>query len=286
MKLFASIAVIGNKVKDDKVSAFAAEASLFIIMSIVPIILLLMTLIKYTPLTETALINFIREFAPAAFVSGLTSIINEMYSNVSGALIAVTIVSILWAAGKGFVSLIDGLNAVFNIKEHRNWIVLRLYSILYTIVFIVIIAICLTIYILGNQISGLITSRFPAAANVFNVLINFRWVITIVMFTIFFTFLYVAIPNRHTRIKRQLPGALFSSIGWAGFSFFFSLYVNYSKNLSMMYGSLATIVCAMLWLYVCMYIFLIGAEINLYFEQWTSGSAVEQATDITHHKRP
>ena len=33
-----------------------------------------------------------------------------------------------------------------------------------------------------------------------------------------------------------------------------------------MYGSLTTIVLVMLWLYFCMYIILLGAEINSYFE--------------------
>ena len=45
MKLFASIAVIANKVKEDYVSAFAAQAALFVIMSFVPFLILLLTLI-------------------------------------------------------------------------------------------------------------------------------------------------------------------------------------------------------------------------------------------------
>ena len=87
---------------------------------------------------------------------------------------------------------------------------------------------------------------------------------------------------REIKIKRQFPGALFSAVGWTGFSFFFSLYFKYSSRLSEIYGSLTTIVCVMLWLYVCMYIFLMGAEINLYVEQWNAGSSIKEATDITH----
>ena len=67
MKLFASIAVIANKVKEDYVSAFAAQAALFVIMSFVPFLILLLTLIKYTPLTEEVLLQFVTNFAPDAF---------------------------------------------------------------------------------------------------------------------------------------------------------------------------------------------------------------------------
>jgi membrane protein len=71
-------------------------------------------------------------------------------------------------------------------------------------------------------------------------------------------------------------------VGWMGFSFVFSLYIKYSSKLSLIYGSLTTLVCVILWLYVCMYIFLVGAEVNLYYEQWNAGSSIEKATDITH----
>ena len=267
MKLFASIAVIANKVKEDYVSAFAAQAALFVIMSFVPFLILLLTLIKYTPLTEEVLLQFVTNFAPDAFRQSFSSIISQLYTGSDTPLFLISLASILWTAGKGCNALIEGLNSVFDIKERRNGFVLRLYSILYTIIFVVIIVVCLLIYILGNEILSFITKHVPFVA------------------TVFFTFLYVAIPSRHTKIRRQLPGALFSAIGWTGFSYFFSLYVNYSHNIAVLYGSLAMVVCAMLWLYVCMFIFLLGAEINLYIEQWTMGRSVDKATDITHSRK-
>ena len=285
MKLFASIAVIANKVKEDYVSAFAAQAALFVIMSFVPFLILLLTLIKYTPLTEEVLLQFVTNFAPDAFEQSLSSIISQLYTGSDTPLFLISLASILWTAGKGCNALIEGLNSVFDIKERRNGFVLRLYSILYTIIFVVIIVVCLLIYILGNEILSFITNHVPFVTNIIEALLNIRVLLSVGLFTVFFTFLYVAIPSRHTKIRRQLPGALFSAIGWTGFSYFFSLYVNYSHNIAVLYGSLAMVVCAMLWLYVCMFIFPLGAEINLYIEQWTMGRSVDKATDITHSRK-
>ena len=285
MKLFASIAVIANKVKEDYVSAFAAQAALFVIMSFVPFLILLLTLIKYTPLTEEVLLQFVTNFAPDAFRQSLSSIISQLYTGSDTPLFLISLASILWTAGKGCNALIEGLNSVFDIKERRNGFVLRLYSILYTIIFVVIIVVCLLIYILGNEILSFITNHVPFVTNIIEALLNIRVLLSVGLFTVFFTFLYVAIPSRHTKIRRQLPGAIFSAVGWTGFSYFFSLYVNYSHNIAVLYGSLAMVVCAMLWLYVCMFIFLLGAEINLYIEQWTMGRSVDKATDITHSRK-
>ena len=285
VKFFASIAVIGNKVKNDYVSAFAAQAALFVIMSFVPFLILLLALIKYTPLTQEALIQFVSNLAPDAFEASLESIISQIYTGSDMPVFLISIISILWTAGKGCNALIEGLNSVFEIKERRNGFVLRLYSILYTVIFVVIIVVCLIIYILGNQILSFISNHIPFVTNIIEALLNLRVLISVGLFTVFFTFLYVAIPSRHTKIRRQLPGALFSAVGWTGFSYFFSLYVNYSHNLTVLYGSLAMVICAMLWLYVCMFIFLLGAEINLYIEQWTMGRSVDKAVDITHSRK-
>ncbi|MCD7765655.1 MAG: YihY/virulence factor BrkB family protein [Lachnospiraceae bacterium] len=76
--------------------------------------------------------------------------------------------------------------------------------------------------------------------------------------------MYSYLPGRRMRFSSQLPGAIFASISWSIFSFIFSMYLDYSTNMSVIYGSLTTLVVVMLWLYVCMYLWFIGAEINHY----------------------
>lgn len=282
MKLFASIAVIGNKIKHDKINAFAAESALFLIMSAIPCLILLMLIVKYTPLTEDIILNVANNVLPKAFEASAKKTIHNVYTSTNTTVIFFVILSIIWAAGRGFVSLIDGLNAVFDIKEQRNWIKIRLYAILYTIIFLIIIVVCIVIYVLGYRIHDIVSVKAPFIGGIIDKILQFRSLIVVFVLTLLFTFLYVAIPNRHTKIKRQIPGALFSAVGWTGFSFFFSLYVKYSARISIIYGSLTTIVLVMLWLYTCMYMFLMGAEVNLYVEQWKSGDSVDKATDITH----
>lgn len=188
MKLFASIAVIANKVKEDYVSAFAAQAALFVIMSFVPFLILLLTLIKYTPLTEEVLLQFVTNFAPDAFEQSLSSIISQLYTGSDTPLFLISLASILWTAGKGCNALIEGLNSVFDIKERRNGFVLRLYSILYTIIFVVIIVVCLLIYILGNEILSFITKHVPFVANIIEALLNIRVLLSVGLFTVFSLF--------------------------------------------------------------------------------------------------
>ena len=75
--------------------------------------------------------------------------------------------------------------------------------------------------------------------------------------------LYKFLPNQIVQLKVQLMGAAFSAVGWMIVSWIFSVYLNIFKGFSSMYGSLTTIVLIMLWLYFCMYILLLGGEVNV-----------------------
>ena len=83
---------------------------------------------------------------------------------------------------------------------------------------------------------------------------------------VLFLVLYKCIPNRKASFKSQCPGALISSLAWSIFSLAFSMYLDIALAASNMYGSLTMIVFIMIWMYFCMWILLIGAEINAYFE--------------------
>ena len=79
---------------------------------------------------------------------------------------------------------------------------------------------------------------------------------------LFFLYLYMVIPNHRSRIFFELPGAVLTSMGWIGFSYLYSFYIDHMANFSNTYGSLTAVVLLMLWLYACMYMLLIGGEIN------------------------
>ena len=93
-----------------------------------------------------------------------------------------------------------------------------------------------------------------------------RTLITTGVLMLLFLVLYKCIPNRKASWRSQCPGAMISSLAWSVFSLVFSVYLDISLATTNMYGSLTMIVFIMIWMYFCMWILLIGAEINAYFE--------------------
>ena len=79
-----------------------------------------------------------------------------------------------------------------------------------------------------------------------------------------FAVLYYVPPKPEDGVYPPAAGCVFTSVAWAVFSYVFSIYLEYASNMSVLYGSLTTLVVVMLWLYFCMYLLFIGAEINQY----------------------
>jgi membrane protein len=74
--------------------------------------------------------------------------------------------------------------------------------------------------------------------------------------------MYKSLPSRKIKFIDQIPGAVITSAGWVSFSILFSFFVDNFSNYANIYGSLTAIIVLMLWMYICMYIMFIGAELN------------------------
>lgn len=251
--------------QDDHVGAYAAQSAYFIMLSFFPFIILLVTLIQYTSITPGAIYKAAQLIFPDSMDSFVLGLINEVYSK-SALTVSLSAIVAAWSAGKGFLALMRGMNTIYNVEERRNYILLRLRSALYTLVFVVAIILSLVVLVFGNSLHEAALRYVPFLAVITGLIIKLKGILAMAFLTVFFMILYRFVPNRRLRLIRQTPGAVFSAVCWYLFSIVFSLYVEYSPGISNMYGSLTTIVLVMLWLYACMYIILIGAEINSYFE--------------------
>lgn len=253
---------IVTEIGDDHVGAYAAQTAYFFVLCMIPIILLLLTLVRYTPVTKADVMTAVIQVFPTSVDSMMTSIVNQVYNQSMG-IIPITAVVALWSAGKGVLAMSSGLNCVYNCQETRNYMFLRVRATLYTVMFLLVIIFLLVLSVFGNSLNIFIAEHVPILRHVADWLIEARTVITPVVLMVFSLLIYKFLPNRKDKYIRQLPGAVFAAIGWMVVSWVFSVYVDIFQGFSSMYGSLTTIVLIMLWLYFCMYSILLGGEINV-----------------------
>ena len=251
--------------------AYAAQAACFFVLSMIPIFLLLLTMVQFTPVTMNDVLQAVLQVFPSTVTPLIRSIVIQVYTQ-SGGVIPLTIIVALWSAGKGVLSVTSGLNCIYANIETRNYIYLRLRASLYTVIFLLAIMLSLVVSVFGNSISAMLYEHLPFLSSVVDFIIRIRTFVTLIVLTVFWDLVYKFLPNRKNRAKttlrRQLPGALFTACGWLLISFVFSMYLDIFTGFTSMYGSLTTIILIMLWLYGCMYIILLGGEVNALLERY------------------
>lgn len=251
------------KMKRDRVRAHSAEAAFFTIMSFFPVVMLLLALIQFTPLEPEQVTVALENITPFEVTPMLTSLINGVFDS-SSALVPWTALAALWAGGKGMIGLSDGLNSVYQVEETPGYFVTRIRAAFHTIIMILALTLSMGILVLGYWIMDLMEALIPVLNHFSHALRLLPVGIAVVLLVLLFMVLYTFLPSRRQKIWKQLPGAVFTSVSWAVFSYAFSIYLEYAVNMSVIYGSLTTLVVVMLWLYFCMYLLFIGAEINNY----------------------
>ena len=254
---------IFENMREDHVSEFSAQCSYYTILSFIPFVILLITLIQYTNIDQQTLFDVIAKIVPSSMNEFVLGIVREVYSKSIGT-ISISIIFTLWSAGKGLFALMKGLHSVYNIngEKEKSVIYLRLMSIIETVIFIVLIMLGLVLLVFGNSLKSIIQDHFGILEN-FNTFLQTLTELGFIFATfIVFLLLYKFMPKHKVTFKSQLPGAIFGAIALNVISFVFSKYLYIFKGFSITYGSLTTLMLIMMWTYSCFYTLFLGAELN------------------------
>ena len=234
-----------RRANGDHVSAYAAQAAYFLIMSFIPFILFLTTLIRYTPLSYNVVRDAIIGFVPGNLQTFVLSIVVEVYKR-STAIVPLSALMALWASGKGMQAITNGLNTIYHVKETRNWLMTRIYSVFYMLLFVLAIIVTLLVLVLGNRIQVAAQRTIPILGRLLAKVIGARTLLVFAVLFAVFLVLYKVLPNRKATFKSQLPGAFMIAVAWMIFSYGFSVV----GMLSVAIGAVANLILDPLFIFV------------------------------------
>jgi len=252
-----------TKVKYDHVSSFAGHAALFLLMSLFPMAMFCISMFSYLPIDTVRFTQYLINIIPEGFTPLLNQILEEAYAESTTMMKSFTIIVMLFCASKGVYAVIIGMNAVYGIRETRSTPLLYALAVSYVVILFAAIGMMMVLIVLGNNIFNWLL-QFVPGLSVFSSLFRYgKYLCMLVVLIIFFLLIYMNVPNRRSKIRYEFFGALFSTIAWLVFSWAFSFYISNFGNYSVTYGSLATVVIFILWLYGTMNIIFVGAEMNV-----------------------
>lgn len=251
------------KMSRDNVRAHAAATSFFMILSFIPFLMLLLTAVQFTPLTQDLVLEVIETATPFEISETIRELVGSLFNN-SYALLSWTAVVLIWTSSKAIIGMTDGLNSVNQLEETRNFFVMRVWAVFYTAIMLIVMIISIGILVFGYRIQEYLRSIVPLIDRHAKGTLALQMILSLAVLTLMFELLYVFLPNKRKNFLSQFPGAVFTAVSWAAFSYVFSIYLEYAGSMTAVYGGLTTLIVVMLWLYFCMYLFFTGAELNQY----------------------
>ncbi|SHN28157.1 YihY/virulence factor BrkB family protein [Gracilibacillus kekensis] len=255
-----------DRITSDEVPGLAAQLSYFLLLSLFPFMIFLVTLVGYLPFNDIDVMNFVSTYAPDGIITLLNDNLTQIMNNRNGGLLSIGIIGTLWSASNGINALIRSFNKAYNIDEERSFVVTRGISIVLTIAMLLVILIAFLLPIFGRMIGVYLFSLFGLSAGFLDLWNALRWVISSVIFFIVLIMLYRLAPSKKVYFKHVYIGAIFATVFWQLTSLAFSYYVSSMGNYSATYGSLGGVIILMIWFYISGIIIITGGEINAEIE--------------------
>ena len=275
-KTASSVASVFEMIGKKKVAVFAAASDYFLFMSLVPVMMLLVSLIRYLPFDQADLLRIFAGTVPSSVYNVIRTIVESIYSSGSG-VITLSIFLTLFSASGAMRSIMKGLDAVYEVERRDNVLVFFGRAIVYMLILLAIIVLSLVAMVYGSVILAYLHSILPEndfVERLFSLTKYMRYLLVLAILTLCFILLYRWVPAGEHHVACQWPGALFSALAWAVFSWVFSLYVGISDKFGA-FGYIGTIMVAMMWMYYCLMFLLIGGCINAVIEKRRAARAAD-----------
>ena len=240
----------------------AANAGYFIVVSVFPALVRILSILRYTDLDAGDLLHFLEGVIPQALMGTAEKLIVSTYAQTSRTVVSVSAVGALWSASRGVYGVLAGLNAIYGVQEDRGYWYTRGISVAYTFALLLVLLLTLILNIFGEALLSALEESPAFLWQLLSNLVNLRFFLLLLLQTALFTAIFMVLPNRKNSFSDSFPGAVLASLGWLIFTELFSVYVVHFRGYANISVSVYAVALSMLWLYFCLLILFYGGALN------------------------
>ena len=248
---------------------WAAALTYYLVMSLFPALLVAVSLLglfgQQSLVTDA--VNYLQDAgAPASVVvsvrDALQGLIDSSGAKAGAALIIGIALGLNGASG-AFGAAGRALNVVYGVDEDRGFVRRKANDLGWTSVVILLAVVALVSVFLGGQVAKDLFGKIGLGETAGTVWIYARWLVALAAMMLTFAVIYGFAPDtRYRRFAWISPGAVLAVVIWIAASGAFFFYVSNFGNYGATYGTFATAIVLLLWLYLTAIAFLLGGELN------------------------
>lgn len=243
-----------------RVSRSAAELAYFLILSFFPVLICINAFVGILNLNFSFLLSQVEPFLPGGVAAILADYARYITANQSpGMFLAGLFVALVSASAavRALMKIMDDLYGKRNFPGPWSVVVSVGISLLLLLTMYLSMAVLLT----GSWFLHFLSRFLPVSGALW----DWQWLRFVFLFALvllFISLLYrVSAPMENPR-PPILTGAVLAAVALAGASVLFSWFIGMSSRYSLVYGSLASVIILLVWLYLCGNILILGNLFN------------------------
>ncbi len=242
------------------ISRSAAELAYFLILTFFPVLICINAFIGMLRLDPEMVLSAAGTFIPRESLGILGEYINYINSNQSTALLVAGLSMTLFSASAAFRALMNVMDDIYGHGRYKGY--LRLIA---SMAFSVLLLITIYLSMIVLMTGGWFFSMLKQNLGISNPLEEWHWMLFLILFglVLLFVLLIYRISAPHGRPSPPiLTGGILASAALVAFSMLFSWFIGLSSRYSLVYGSLASVIILLVWLYLCGNILILGNVFN------------------------
>lgn len=248
---------------DKHVSRSAAELAYFLILTFFPILICINAFVGLLEIDSSVVLNTLAPFLPGSLLGVVSDYITYISVNESSALLLAGVFMTLFSASAAMRGLMDSMADIYERKSYGG-VTKVVFSVIFSLLLLVTIYVSMVAVLTGNWFFNLLRRYLPAWVPEIH-MVSWNWTRFAALFGLMFLLMVLVYRMAAPRSKPRVPvlaGALLASVALVGASMIFSYFIGMSSRYSLVYGSLASVIILLVWLYLCGNIVILGNVFN------------------------
>lgn len=259
-KFVAFVTELADIFNKNRLPQASAALSYYLTMTVFPLIICLYTLLGSNYQRAIDALDFVSRLWTPQVVGIVGDFLDYVSTSYSRAMLAAGLAVLITSSSAAFRSIEATIGQMQGGMRFEGFMYF-IFSILFSLMFLAGIYFSVLVILTGEDILALLNNIVPSI----DIISSWNWLRFLLLGGIFFLIIWAvyALSKRKIDRYRTFPGALLATIGIVVMSLVFSIFIGASAKYPLVYGSLASIILLMFWLFICCQIIYSGAAFNI-----------------------
>lgn len=253
---------------DKNIPRSAAALTYFLLLTFFPLLICVNAFVGLLQLDSAAILASLSDFIPDSAAALIGDYIVYVSENQSAAMLAAGLFAVLVSASAALRTLMNAMDEIYG-RPVRGGLHRTVFSVVLSLLFLVTMYLSIVVVLTGDWFLHMLENLLPAPLLALIDLPSLAGVWTWMKYLLLFCFVMLLVlalyrfcsPGGKPRAP-VVTGAVLASAALAGASAVFSWFIGMSSRYSLLYGSLASVIILMVWLYLCDTILILGGAFN------------------------